>query len=125
MRVGGGGRQTLPSRGGGSQTDPRRQPPPTADRRPGKHSSPGGRGGGHGGEERERQVQQGPAHGVKSLGGTYGTMMGRGAPTKENQDNYFVHTSTSEQGGSDFYVGVLDGHGLQGQKLVKHLNPRH
>ena len=88
MRMGGGGRSTLPSRGG----DPRGRPPPTAERRMGK-GSPGGRQPTRGGGgERELPAPAGPSHGVKSMGGTYGGMMPRGAPAKENQDNFFVHT---------------------------------
>jgi len=45
--------------------------------------------------------------------------MGRLA-AKENQDNYFVHEKPSESG-TDFYVGVVDGHGLQGKEVSNFL----
>ena len=59
----------------------------------------------------------GPQHGVKSQCGTYGGMMGRAV--KENQDNFFVHTGgrPGEDGGQDFYLGVVDGHGMQGAEV--------
>jgi len=37
-----------------------------------------------------------------------------GHAVKENQDNYFVHEAKSS---GDFYVGVVDGHGLQGKEV--------
>lgn len=58
---------------------------------------------------------KGPTHGVKSVGGMYGGMMGRLA-AKENQDNFFVHERANESG-NDFYVGVVDGHGQQGKEV--------
>jgi len=62
-------------------------------------------------------TRTGPTHGVKSMGGMYGGMMGRVA-SKENQDNYFVHEKRGGEGdNADFYVGVVDGHGMQGKEV--------
>lgn len=53
--------------------------------------------------------------GAKSMAGAYPQQgMGR-AQAKENQDNFFMHELGDDT--KDFYVGVVDGHGLQGKQV--------
>jgi len=56
---------------------------------------------------------RGPWHGGKSQAGTYGAMSGM-MGAKENQDGYFVQ---EDEGTSDFFVGVMDGHGMAGRRV--------
>lgn len=49
--------------------------------------------------------------GAKSMPGACPVGLGRIQP-KENQDNFFMHDM-----GGDFYVGVVDGHGMAGKRV--------
>jgi len=62
--------------------------------------------------EPRRRGATGQVFGAKSMAGAYPAGMGRVQP-KENQDNFFMH----DAGGGDFYVGVVDGHGLAGKNV--------
>ena len=80
-----------------------------------QHSQMRKNGDSRGPEGGRRTAAQKPASmfGAKSMAGAYPGGMGR-AQAKENQDNFFMH----ELGDSnDFYVGVVDGHGMQGKQV--------
>lgn len=63
-------------------------------------------------EHRRRTATTQGSFGAKSMAGAYPAGMGR-VQSKENQDNFFTH----DIGGGDFYVGVVDGHGLAGKQV--------
>lgn len=54
--------------------------------------------------------------GARSMAGAYPGGMGR-VQAKENQDNFFMHDLADDHSGNDFYVGVVDGHGMQGKQV--------
>jgi len=80
-----------------------------------QHSQMRKNGDSRGPEGGRRTAAQKPASmfGAKSMAGAYPGGMGR-AQAKENQDNFFMHEMGDN---NDFYVGVVDGHGMQGKQV--------